>query len=215
MTDTCTLERFLGDIAEHSMEILQDDGVYRHIKFSENGSSIYHFCITTWPGHLAISGDCGDYVFARVRDMFEFFWMGENDYKNNPANKLSINHSYWAEKCTAVSKNSPLMTYEEDRARAGVLELIEQMNTNCLDEESKVDGNAIMEEIAFCDGKHEFSRSVYYLNSDLLKGNQIDGESIPDPMVWGYHYTWCLYAIVHGIKEYRKFKAAESNSRNK
>ena len=83
-------ETFLNDIKYHSMEILNKNGIYRTIKFSRNGSNVYHFYLTTWDGHLNISGDMGSYTFARTNDMFKFFVDERDD--------LIINPSYWGEK---------------------------------------------------------------------------------------------------------------------
>lgn len=42
-----TLARFRADTAEHQLEVLQNNGLYRHLKFSRGGSSIYRFDIIT------------------------------------------------------------------------------------------------------------------------------------------------------------------------
>lgn len=49
-----TEEQFLGCVKNHSMEIIKDDDVHRHIKFSNNGSSDYRIDLITWPGCLCI-----------------------------------------------------------------------------------------------------------------------------------------------------------------
>ena len=64
---------FLKDVAHHSMVVVRDDGVHRHLIFSNNGSFIYRFEIITWPGYLAYVGDMGSFVFTRIEDMFSFF----------------------------------------------------------------------------------------------------------------------------------------------
>jgi hypothetical protein len=66
-------ERFEQETAEHEMTVLRDDGLYRHLRFQRPGTSIYWFDLVTWPGRLVICGDCGDLMFSRLRDMFEFF----------------------------------------------------------------------------------------------------------------------------------------------
>lgn len=87
-------EKFEKDVAGHEMTIACDDGLHRHLTFKRPGSSTYHFHITTWPGYLAISGDMGTFVFARLPDMFEFF-RGERE----------INPGYWSEKLAAHDRN--------------------------------------------------------------------------------------------------------------
>ena len=87
------LERFLSDTANHKMEVLLDNGIYRHLKFTNNGSSVYRFDLITRPGDLCVCGDMGTYVFQRVNDMFTFF--------RSESSELKINPDYWAEKCQA------------------------------------------------------------------------------------------------------------------
>lgn len=79
------LRNFNGNTAEHVMSVLHDDGLYRHLRFSKPGTSIYRFDLITWPGYLTITGDLGTYTFARLEDMLDFF----TGY---------INSGYWAEK---------------------------------------------------------------------------------------------------------------------
>ena len=65
--------RFLGDIKDHTLQILRDEGVYRHIQVKSPGSYCYAFEVITWPGWLCYTGDMGSYTFQRLNDMFEFF----------------------------------------------------------------------------------------------------------------------------------------------
>lgn len=95
---TLTHERFEKDIAEHAMTILVDNGVYRHVRFKRPDSSMMHFDLITWPGHLCYAGDMGTYVFSRLNDMFEFFRRPEHC-------RYSIDMRYWAEKCKAGDKS--------------------------------------------------------------------------------------------------------------
>jgi len=99
-------ERFLKETKNHKMEVLMDNGVYRHLKFTNEGSQVYRFDIHTWPGYLCICQDMGTYVFSRVPDMFEFF--------NSDINKeYAINPGYWGEKLQAVDGNRNAPGYEE------------------------------------------------------------------------------------------------------
>ena len=45
--DTST--RFLLDTAFHRLEIIRDDGFYRHLRMKQPGTSCYYFDIITWP----------------------------------------------------------------------------------------------------------------------------------------------------------------------
>lgn len=92
------------------MEILQDDGLHRHVRFAKPGTGMYRFSLVTWPGYLAISGDVESFTFSREPDMFDFFG----------GRRSRINPSYWAEKC--VAGRDQLTTYDQEYARRQVIE---------------------------------------------------------------------------------------------
>lgn len=99
---TKTINRAIRAFKDHKVTIEQDDGIFRSILFKRPGTGFYHFRIVTWPGHLAISGDIGNYVFAREHDMFGWF----ADDKDWAAMPMSINPKYWGEKVQATYKGS-------------------------------------------------------------------------------------------------------------
>lgn len=86
--DTST--RFLLDTAFHRLEIIRDDGLYRHLRMKQPGTSCYYFDIIT-----AGISDChrrhGHWTFSRIADMFEFFGPWQD----------GINTGYWSEKLEA------------------------------------------------------------------------------------------------------------------
>lgn len=94
--------RAIKAIAKHEVHIEHDEGVFRSILFKAPGTSNYHFRLVTWPGHLAISGDIGDFIFAREHDMFGWF-ATDHDWAAMP---LKINPVYWGQKVQAASKMS-------------------------------------------------------------------------------------------------------------
>ncbi|WP_299830740.1 hypothetical protein [uncultured Roseobacter sp.] len=110
MTDKYVQHRFKSAVRNHKMTIEQDDGVFRCINFSAPDTSIYQFRLTTWPGHLAISGDLDDFIFTRLRDMFDFFRFAGPDYTRTDY----PNYDYWAEKTQAVSKHGALTSFCEN-----------------------------------------------------------------------------------------------------
>lgn len=189
---TCAEERFLHDVREHRMEIVHDDGLHRHLRFSRPGSSIYRFNMITWPGYLAIAGDCDDYIFTRVSDMFEFF-RGDR-----------INIGYWAEKCTAISKYGKLMTFSDDLFKAAV----------------RSDLNAIISEMSLSDAKKVVSaaredlldsspydlREAVELAQDFvcpISGNHPFTEFYEHHLEeYSHGFTWVCRAIQWGIAKY-------------
>lgn len=82
---------FEDDTKDHKMEVVRDDGLYRHLKF-RGKDGICWFDLVTWPHVLTIHGDCGTFVFTRIEDMFQFF--------RGP----TINPSYWSEKVVAEDR---------------------------------------------------------------------------------------------------------------
>jgi hypothetical protein len=72
------------------LEILKDDGLYRHLSYCRPETVLGRFEIVTWPGYLHIDGDWDGFTFARIRDMFEFF----------RTQSRRINPDYWSEKVT-------------------------------------------------------------------------------------------------------------------
>ena len=63
-------KRFKSETKHHVMEIVHDDGLYRHLRFTNPKSDLYWFEITTTPGQLAFSGDGESFVFRLAPDMF-------------------------------------------------------------------------------------------------------------------------------------------------
>jgi hypothetical protein len=106
---TVALVCFKCDTADHQMTVLHDDGLYRHLRFSNPDRSGYWFEIVTWPGSLAVRGDVGGgYVFSRTPDMLGFF--------RRNGNIDGINPDYWSEKLPAGSRS--VREYSEDALKA-------------------------------------------------------------------------------------------------
>lgn len=78
--------RFLIDTAFHRLEIIRDDGLYRHLRMQQPENSCYYYDVITWPGYLTVTGDMGTWTFSRIADMFDFFGAWEG----------GINTHYWA-----------------------------------------------------------------------------------------------------------------------
>jgi hypothetical protein len=110
-------ERFERDTAEHEMTVLHDDGLYRHVRFQKPGTGFYYYDLVTWPGRLVVCGDCEDYMFSRLSDMFEFF-AGKRQASG-------INPSYWSQKLCGDRGRDIARRYSEDVFRARVIEWFE------------------------------------------------------------------------------------------
>lgn len=77
---------FAADTKAHTLAVLHEDGLYRHLRFRAE-HSFCGFDLITWPGSLTIQGGHGTYTFSRETDMFGFFRQSNG-----------VNVDYWAEK---------------------------------------------------------------------------------------------------------------------
>lgn len=190
--------RFVGDTADHQLEIRHDDGLYRHLRCAKPGTSIYSFNIVTWPGYLAVAGDAGDWLFARVPDMFEFFGRSHG-----------INPQYWSEKLQAPRPEGAL-TYSYDLYKSRVLEWLREASVD-VDVEAR-DGlrNAVDEQLLaeWLDAAHS-----EYEAHRLLAEFVHEHTRIHDGWEWSlreyrFDFLWCCHAILWGIERYREAKTA-------
>ncbi|MFT4471399.1 hypothetical protein ACMX2H_15965 [Arthrobacter sulfonylureivorans] len=188
------LESFTGDTDQHGMNILLDQGVYRHVRFQkESGSSMYWFDLITTPGLLTINGDMGTYTFSREHDMFPWF------------NSGYVNEGYWSQKLRASDHrpNHSIREFDDDTFRRFVIEDFWERRVD----ESPVFAAAVWRAI-----KDELI-GVYVLPDDqreaIEKLDQFDcgGWTYSEP--WehdftkpDYTYLWNLHAILWGIQRY-------------
>lgn len=231
-------DRFIEDTENHSMEVLMDNGLYRHLKFTNKGSQCYRFDIHTWAGYLCVSGDMGTYVFSRIPDMFEFFRMDDNDFNK----KHIINPGYWSEKLEAVNSDSARSLdgngYEEfsqEAFRDAVKEEYDNFCEEYLDDDDEDVTEAYAEEAQ--SRKHQLEQLWEELEDEVIgasyDGNirgydaamsfrweSDDGELKFDMCdFWDhscteytFHFIWILYAIVYGIGEYDKLQEKNANT---
>lgn len=192
-----TEERFLRDVSGHTMTIKQDNGLYRHLHFANQGSFNQWFEITTWPGRLCIAGDMGTFVFRRLEDMFQFF-------RCQPTNKetLPINPGYWAQKCDSRDRDG-VEKYSAEHFRAQVWEWMK---------EGEWTGEAIqaaIEEVMPVADEGEYAAISQALSFEFCGHNFQDFYEV-EVKVYTAYYLWCCYAIVWAIQQYDKAKAQEA-----
>lgn len=190
-------DNFVENVKDHKLTIKMDNGLYRHLHFSK-GSFEYWFDLITWPGYLAITGDCGDFVFSRIDDMFSFF---RDEKKEN-----RINASYWAEKVTADAKYSDIKKFDPDKFHDNVIEHTKIMLD--LEEDESIPDD-IMNEIyplLHTYDEWECVQSIRDFESKKINFNDFWDYN---HMSYNYGYLWCLYAIVWGIDRYDEAKETE------
>jgi hypothetical protein len=214
---SCTEESFLKDVADHKMEILRDDGVYRHVRFAKPGTNSYAFNLITGPGFLLYRGDMGCYEFERLYDMFEFFRCDDKAlaYHKSKGRNIPVNLKYWAEKLNSIDKYDGFKKFSYEVFKSNVIATFKDYAKGITIEDRKLLKNAIRQEI-LCDfdnsyEAHEATSGFVFVDS---KGNR----RRPFDDFWDYdnddytiRYIWCCYAIAWGIMQYDKeSKQAES-----
>ncbi len=211
-----TEEQFLKDVQHHQMSIPMNDGIYRHVRFKQPGTSNMWFDLVTWPGFLTISGDMGTWTFSRVPDMFTFFRDPE---------KLRINPHYWAEKLQYgnFTGREGGKVWDQDTFQD---HLLDQLKSHFEDEPEKLaEITAVVQEEIFRwhdgDGPHMMRHAAYEFTHEFEEDKdkrpyieqlrsprkepkkfQFEGMDLPDGMVYSYHFIWALFAIVWGIQQY-------------
>lgn len=207
---SCTFERFTKDVEQHQLNVLKDDGLYRHLKVAKPNTNSMHYNITTWPGYLCISGDMGCFTFYRLTDMFEFF-------RGTPG---SINPTYWQEKVQAGAGHSganaitsePDFDAYETRLKEYLAEFVES-----LDPQDESEAQRIEEATdAVNDFINSYERSEYDVVSRINEWDTSDAGGMELVDFWDggldkfrFHYIWCCYAIVHAIHMYDTLKTGE------
>ena len=203
---------FLRDVAEHVIEVIRDDGVYRHVRFKKPGTSDYYFDLLTWPGHLCYTGDMGTYVFQRLRDMFEFF---RTDQQHAKPGELRINLGYWSEKLVAVDGNrhagGAKAFCEEKFTKVIKSELVTWMRESGLDREGRSElRQAVEDEILYYTGDGD-EHHLYRLATEFSA--EIEGQKFQYEDLWDHdfteytnHFVWCCYALTWGIQQYDAVK---------
>ena len=187
MINNPSYDEFLKNVKNHSLEKLKDDDVYRHLTFSNNSSFNQKFHITTWPGYLAFTGDMGDFLFSRLKDMFEFF--------RDDLSLGRINPSYWSEKVMA----GKWRRFSLDKFRSNVLFDVRGQLDLGDDEEMPKD---IMDDLYYlltASDEYECVAQIRDFQHDKIS---FDDFWEHDNTEYNYHYVWACYAIVWGISKY-------------
>lgn len=195
-----TLERFNGDIENHRMTILHDDGLYRHVRFKAPDTGMYWFDLHTSPGLLTIDGDMGTHSFRRIPDMFQFF------------TGTYVNVGYWAEKVVS-SRRDDHKEFSSDNFKQHIYEHFWQTSRYMEPDDAKKWWDVLVDDIF---GKHRYLPGTYEEASNALEDvdRQLGSEHYDDLWDWGgfreyeFGFLWCLHAILWGIQQYKTEKAS-------
>jgi len=208
-----TESRFLKEVDQHVMEVIRDDGLYRHIRFRRPGTMCMHFDLITWPGYLCYCGDMGTYVFSRLSDMFEFF-RTDRDYAHRSGRKLGINPGYWSEKLLAVDGNrrsAGVKEFSAARFERTVKDwLANWMRHEGLDKEGRRELRRLVEDQVL-PSAHDGEVRAF----DAVMGfsEEVDGQRFEFTDFWEvdcteytHRFVWCCYALAWGIQKYDESK---------
>lgn len=191
--------QFNTDTEQHQMTVTHDDGVYRHLRFQRPGFWLYHYEITTWPGHLTITGDMGTFTFARVDDMFTFF------------NEPRINPGYWAEKLRATDTMGGHIAFSEEKFRALVLGEVDAYIAHHKDRDA-LDGRweRLRRDVEHDVLSESYSEDAamaavrdFYDHSGSGRGFKFSEDLWDwDVTEYRFQFLWCLHAIRWGVQTY-------------
>ncbi len=200
-------ESFVRATAEHQMSILHDDGLYRHLRFQKPGTSIYYFDLVTWPGHLVVCGDLGDYHFSRTRDMTEFFAPSgaRGGFEDR---RWGVNLYYWGEKLLGGRPGrAGAMSYSHDAFRAQLYSWAAKEAAHNADCEMYP---GLLQEALEREVLDEHTHSMDEALERLRDVEDEIGERLWSDDAWEWDlrefdasYVWCCWAIVWGLEQHR------------
>lgn len=200
MADKMSFEQFKGIVKDHSINVLRDDGLYRHMVCAAPGTMMESFQIITWPGYLCIFGDMGTYVFHRIDDMFGFF--RDKECKNR------INASYWHEKLEAIDRHSKSKEFDIDKFKDNVKEYItstlDVKKYEDIDDDKKEEARHLLE----VGDEYEAVTAIRDFNSEWLSFDDFWDSNYES---YTCHYIFACYAIVWAIERYDNTKIGGSN----
>jgi hypothetical protein len=208
---------FPRDTAEHQLEVIRDDGLYKHLRFKKPGTGNYRFDIVTWPGYLTFCGDMGTLTFSREEDMLGFFRL-----RNRPDLPLSkrINPDYWSEKVQDGGTAS-CRRYSADVLRASILDALAQAPSWYGIEGDDLTGFTAAIEEQVLDtlswgGENEVMEALRDFSFTAASGHPIRFEEWYEfaRTEWDFRFLWACYGIVTLIDAYDAHVAANNEARS-
>lgn len=202
-----TEQQFLKDVESHVMEVIKDDGLYRHIRFRRPGTMCMHFDLITWPGYLCYCGDMGTYVFSRLSDMFEFF---RTDREQSRREGLAINLGYWSEKLQATDggrREGGVKAYSPEKFERCVKEwLANWLRHEGLNREERRELRQRVEDDVLASA-HDGDVRAYDAAmgfSETIGGRRFEFTDLweVDCTEYTHRFIWCCYALAWGIQKY-------------
>lgn len=197
--ERATANRFTREIAHHTMTVLSDNGLYRHLRFAAQDGSGYRFDLVTWPNRLAFQGEPGTYVFSvwPTEDLFRVF--RESSIGDQP------NLGYWHEKL--IAWNEPAVQFSMDVFEAKVAAELAQAETRfpgvTAAWQAKTDGFTAEYDIGTEEGAREALAAFEYL-PEGRDGTPwcFRGTHRWDLNGYDWRYLWACHGALWGIAQY-------------
>ena len=215
-----TKEVFLKDVENHQLTILADTDFVRSIRFKQPDTTNRYFDITTWDGHLCISGDMGTYVFKRLPENQEQFRHAIQNPSTLSGKLESVSLIGGYRKFdTALVEQSIDNRVEE--LCGSIPQFFSQLDEDGLDEHSTEEAleAAFREEVKdhFMNedlGEYRFISAIESFESSVIKDltlvNDDDYDWLTSDKI-SEQYAWVCHAIPWGIVQYDKFKSENEN----
>lgn len=221
-------QRFTAETASHTMTVLHDDGLYRHLRFRAADHGFTAWDLITWPGTLTIQGAHGTYTFSRETDMFGFF-----------RSSNGVNVDYWAEKTpggrdsvkTFAADAMPRLLVETYREFGTYQSELEAAYVRCLAEYEATPARQrfpynlkgprqpvkpptvaeLRQQVhdAHEDGELGYEDGVRRLLRDWDAAGVTSDSWEWDLREYDYHFVWSCHAIHWGIGRYNAEKKGE------
>jgi len=191
--------QFDAETTEHTMTVLRDEGLYRHLRFQAAGTRIWSWDVVTWPGYLSITGDIGDgYTFTRVPDMLDWFL-------SDARASHRINPDYWAEKLARAQRES-VRVFDPERGWARALAEIDEWGLAPRDQQAaranfEADWASVEVE---SEEQHQLLVNAWHFVPSITNDRVISGTAMSFTDVWewetrtfDHHYLLACFAISH------------------
>lgn len=219
---------FVSQTEEHQLTVLREDGLYRHMRMSAPGTSMWSWTVNTFPGYLTVVGDIADgYTFSRIEDMLNFFELGARSWNYYADGAPCIDFRYWAEKLSG-GRSSNMRVYSQKSFLASVTDIMEQDEDLGLEMENEIRAEALE-----CEGDSEtvvkLLAEAQKIKSDrdaLIEDARYHAENENDAYewlndhpkhftdifdidirTWDRHFVYACYAIALTVKKYREYQA--------
>ncbi|MEU6263717.1 hypothetical protein [Saccharopolyspora shandongensis] len=176
---------FQKQTESHRLVVLHDDGIYRHLRIQAPGTRMWSWDVSTWPGHLATSGDIASgFIFSRIEDMLDFFTVPTSKQDYYTDGSPCIDMHYWAEKLVGADNLHRARIYSHRVFLQNVKNSLEE-DENLGVEAQEVHENLVAVTKRVC-ARHDFDFDYYLTiqnDETRLPRLEIDDD---DPDEWEY-----------------------------